>query len=191
MTEINEQDELFSMILAIQNSDESVFSDFYDKVVSRIYALANRILVNRSDAEEVVCDVFTQIWQQAKSYHPEKGCVIAWCMVITRSRALDNLRKRKKHSERIQEASDFYEEVADEQSEPDKVVQMFQENSKVRGVLESLSGIQRQLLALSFFRGLTHREISDATSIPLGTVKSNIRRALEKLQSNNSLSEKI
>jgi len=191
MNVIDEQDELFRMILAIQNSNEEIFSSFYDRVVSRVYALANRILVNRADAEEVVCDVFTQIWQQAKSYQPEKGNVIAWCMVITRSRALDNLRKKKKHSDRIQDAADFYQEVADEQCEPDKVIQMFQENSGIRIVLESLSGVQRQFVALSFFRGLTHQEISDATSIPLGTVKSNIRRALERLQSHSLLLEKI
>jgi len=187
MIETNEQDELFNMILAIQASDEAVFSDFYEKIVSRVYALATRILMNRSDSEEVVCDTFTQIWQQAKSYHPEKGSVIAWCMVITRSRALDHLRKRKKHSDRIKDASILFEEVADEKSEPDKVAQMFQENSKVRQVLESLSAIQQQLLALSFFKGLSHQEISEVTEIPLGTVKSNIRRALEKLQ-NSSLS---
>jgi len=191
MNVIDEQDELFRMILAIQNSNEELFSTFYDKVVSRVYALANRILLNRSDAEEVVCDVFTQIWQQAKSYHPEKGSVIAWCMVITRSRALDNLRKKKKHSDRIQDAAEFYQEVANEKCEPDKVIQMFQKHSEVRTVLESLSGAQRQLLALSFFKGLSHQEISDATSLPLGTVKSNIRRALEQLQSHRLLMDKI
>jgi len=188
---MNEQDELFRLMLAVQDSDEAAFSELYDKVVSRVYALAGRILVNKSDTEEAVCDVFTQIWQQAKSYQPEKGSVIAWCMVITRSRSLDYLRKRKKHTEKIQEASEFYEELADEQCEPDKVVQMFQENSKVRDILETLSAIQRQLLALSFFRGLTHQEIAETTEIPLGTVKSNIRRALEKLQSSQFSLENV
>ncbi len=177
----NEQSELNEMIIAIQNADEAVFSDFYETVVARFYALASRILVNSADAEEVVCDAFTQIWQQAKLYNTEKGSVIAWSMMIVRSRALDHLRKRNTRTKKLQEAGQFFQEFSDEQDEPEKVLQLFQKNSQIGQVIESLSSIQQQLLALSFFKGLTHQEIAETTQMPLGTVKSNIRRALDQL----------
>ncbi|PHS17615.1 MAG: RNA polymerase subunit sigma-24 [Kangiella sp.] len=189
MTDTNEQYKLNEMIIAIQNADEVVFSDFYEKVVARFYSLASRILVNSADAEEVVCDAFTQIWQQAKLYNVDKGSVIAWCMVIVRSRALDHLRKRNTRTKKLQDASQFFQEVSDEQDEPEKLLQLFQKNSQIGQVIESLSSIQQQLLALSFFKGLTHQEIAETTQMPLGTVKSNIRRALEQLQSSRFVAQ--
>jgi len=180
--DIIEQKSLFDLILAVQQGDEIAFSKLYDVLIPRVYSLAQRIVRNNADTEEVVCDSFTQIWQQAKNYHPDKGSVIAWCMVITRSRSLDYLRKRKVRSGKIDDVADYVKDVADEGNEPDKLLESFQENSKTRHLLESLTEIQRQLIALSFFKGFSHQEISDSTTIPLGTVKSHIRRALEQLQ---------
>ncbi len=182
LMQVDEQEKLLTLMQAVQRSDEIAFTELYDALISRVYSLAQRIVNNPADTEEVVCDVFTQIWQQANSYYPQKGSVIAWSMVITRSRSFDYLRKRKVRSGKIDDVADYIRDVADEGNEPDTILQMFQENSKTRHLLESLPIIQRQLLALSFFKGFSHQEISVTTKIPLGTVKSHIRRALEQLQ---------
>jgi len=178
-----QQGKLYNLILAIQASDEQAFSEFYDLLVSKIYALSYRMLNNTSDAEEVVSDVFTQIWQQARNYNAQKANVIAWTLMFTRSRSLDLIRKRKAAQIKTSATDEFVINIIDSNNEPERIIEMFQDNSRTHQLMASLSAKQRQLLALSFFRGLSHQEIANATNIPLGTVKSNIRKALIQLQS--------
>ncbi len=177
----DEQAKLLNLMLAVQENNQEAFSELYDCLVLKVYGLARRIINHPEDCQEVVCDVFTQIWQQAKNYHPEKGNVIAWCMVLTRSRALDFIRKNKTQNEIIKEATDLVNDIQDDGNQPDTLIEMFQTNSVAQSMLTSLTIEQKQLLALSFFKGLSHKDISAVTGMPLGTVKSNIRRALEQL----------
>jgi len=177
------QEKLSTLICLIQKRDENAFSDFYDLTVNRVYGLAYKILDDKDDCEEAVCDVYKQLWQQAGNYHSDRGSVIGWCLLIARCRALDLYRKRRSFKDIIHDSIESTELLADESSEPDKVIQLFQENSKTHDAIKQLSLLQRQLLTLAFFKGLSHSEISAAIEMPLGTVKSNIRRSLELLQS--------
>lgn len=177
------QEKLFALICSIKKRDEKAFSDFYDLTVNRVYGLAYKILGNKDDSEEAVCDVYSQIWQQAENYCPERGSMLGWYLLMARCRSLDIYRKRRTHKEIIQDSLDYIESIADEETEPDKVIQLFQENDRTQMALKQLSLSQRQLISLAFIKGLTHSEISEAIGMPLGTVKSNIRRSLELLQS--------
>lgn len=175
------QEKLFILMSAIQKSDEQAFSDFYDLTVNRVYSLVYRILQNKDDSEEVVCDVYAQIWRQATNYYPERGSVLGWSLLIARCRALDLYRKNKNRHEIIQDAIESLETFSDCATEPDKIIQLFQENSKANEAIKQLSLVQRQILALAFFKGMSHNDISASIDMPLGSVKSNIRRALESL----------
>ncbi len=175
------QEKLFILMSAIQKADEQAFSEFYDLTVNRVYSLVYRILLNKDDSEEVVCDVYAQIWKQATNYYPERGSVLGWSLLIARCRALDLYRKNKNRNDIIQEAKDSLETFTDCGDEPDKIIQLFQENSQAKEAIKQLSLVQRQLLALAFFKGMSHSEISESIEMPLGSVKSNIRRALESL----------
>lgn len=176
------QEQLHGLLSKVGQSDQEAFAEFYDITVNKIYGLVYKIIGNHDDSEEVVSDVYTQLWQQAGNYHQDKGSVIGWCMMIARSRALDLYRKRKNFYANVSALA--AEESVDTEVDlgPEEFIEFFQEGGRVRNALKELSGEQRQVLTLAFFRGLTHSEIAEATSMPLGSVKSNIRRALQAIQ---------
>lgn len=182
MTIDTQQQTLLGLILAVQQADESAFSQLYDLLVERMYSLAYRMMSNVEDSEEVVADAFTQIWQQANQYRVEKSTVVGWCLMITRSRALDRLRRRKTQQNQLVDSEfDIDQQVAID-SNTDELVALFEMGSNTRRLLQSLPQIPRQMVALAFFKGLSHQEIADSCKMPLGTVKSQIKRALALLQ---------
>ena len=177
------QEKLFELICAMQKSDKNAFSEFYDLTVNRVYGLVFKIVGNKHDCEEVVCDLYTQIWQQTNNYSPKRGSILGWCLLIARCRALDLYRRRRTFKQVIKESQAFMQSVGDENAEPDKIIQLCQQNKQTQDAINQLSLVQRQLITLAFYKGLSHNEISVASGMPLGSVKSNIRRALESLQS--------
>ena len=141
-------------------------------------ALAMRILGNEGDAEEAVSDAYLQIWRGAGGYDSARGPVAVWVLMICRSRALDKLRARDA-AVRFQDAGLEAEEVA---GDPQDVLAATRRGTRVHAALASLPPPTRQVLALAFFKGYSHQEISTATGLPLGTVKSQIRRGLAALR---------
>lgn len=177
-----EQLRLSQLIVGISQGDEQMLAQLYDQTVDRVYGLAFSILGNRNDAEEIVCDAFTQVWKQAGHYHQKKARVLTWMMVICRSRAIDCLRKRRVELN-FDEANPDVAEHHKLSSEPDYILQKLQESSEVHNLIASLEPIQREMISLAFFKGLSHQQISEVVRVPLGTVKSHIRRGLAKLHS--------
>lgn len=172
--------QLQNCIAAIGLHDELALQVLYDATLSRVYGLALRITRNKQSAEEVTEDVFWQVWRNARDFDPKRGSVIAWLLMMTRSRALDYLR-RQDLAETSGEPESLVSEVALDEN-PQDLLCAIQNNKLLNAALLELEPIQRQLIAMAFFRGLTHEEITEFTGIPLGTVKSHIRRALKRLQ---------
>lgn len=172
--------QLQNCIAAIGLHDELALQVLYDATLSRVYGLALRITRNKQSAEEVTEDVFWQVWRNARDFDPKRGSVIAWLLMMTRSRALDYLR-RQDLAETSEEPESLVSEVALDEN-PQDLLCAIQNNKLLNAALLELEPIQRQLIAMAFFRGLTHEEITEFTGIPLGTVKSHIRRALKRLQ---------
>ncbi|MBV8806627.1 MAG: sigma-70 family RNA polymerase sigma factor [Sinobacteraceae bacterium] len=173
---------LVNLIRRITHQDEAAFGELYEATVGRLYALAQAIMHNAADAEEIVIDTYTQIWQTAARYDVTRGAVMGWMITICRSRALDLMRHkrmRERNSCGEIESGDL-ERATD--CGPEDLLDKLQQNSAVHRALRELTLVQRQVLALAFFRGLSHQEIADRTSLPLGTVKSHIRRALAALR---------
>jgi RNA polymerase sigma factor (sigma-70 family) len=176
------------LLAAIAKGDETALGALYDATVGRVFGLALRIVRQREAAEEVVEDVFLQVWQQAGRYDALRGKPLTWLLTICRSRALDYLR-RDDEALAHPEPETLVAERGDERANPQDLLLALERNSQLYAILERLIPVQRQLLALAFFRGMTHQEIAEHTQLPLGTVKSHVRKALDKMR--DHLDEKI
>ena len=174
--------DLSGLIQRVAAGDRDALGELYDSTVAKLFAITHLILRNTADAEEVVCDVYTQVWQTASQYRGERGAVLAWLLMICRSRALDRMRRN-----RVRLRSAAIEQSADEdepspQPGPEELLDIIQHGTAIHRALEALSPVRRQLVSLAFFKGLSHVEISDECGLPVGTVKSHIRRALTTLR---------
>lgn len=167
-------------VAAIAGRDEQGLAQLYEATLARVYGLALRITRNPQAAEEVSEDVYWQVWREAPRFDAQRGNVIAWILTIARSRALDHLRKQDNAQLCAEPERLLIDESAGD-GDPQDLLSATQKNLMLHQALQQLDPIQRQLVAMAFFRGLTHEEIASFTGIALGTVKSHIRRALKQL----------
>lgn len=168
-------------VSAIARLDQLALAKLYDLTVSRVYSVALRIVRHPHLAEEVVSDVYMQVWRDAARYDVARGRVLAWLLIISRSRALDILRRQ----EEAFSHPDPYDLIAEPESGEKTAHDLLaaaQAGTALRTAIETLTPLQKQLLSLAFFRGLSHSEIVEQSGIPLGTVKTHIRRALTTLR---------
>ena len=160
----------------IAAGNERAFSAFYDATAARVYGLALRITAQVALAEEVVSETYAQVWRQADRHDPARGKVSTWLLTICRSRALDALRRE----DETDDVDDH--DVEDTAVGPDALTEYTNTKVVVQQALQQLDSQQRQLLALAFFRGMSHSELADYTALPLGTVKTLLRKGLEELR---------
>lgn len=173
------------LMLAIAGGDESAFETLYDRYAPVVYALCRRILRRDFDAQSTVSDVFCEIWQRAERFNPNRGTARNYLLTLARSRALDRLRASATRSRREIEAGREREEqavAAGAQADPSLAAAVDEDCRAVVSALADLSESQQQTLRLAYFGGLTHREIADELSMPLGSVKTCIRQGLIKLR---------
>jgi RNA polymerase sigma factor (sigma-70 family) len=171
---------LQAFVVRMQARDQAALEALYDATCARLFGLASAILGNREDAEEVVCDTYTQAWTDAARYDSTRASPLGWLTVMCRSRALDRLRQRRqqKSAVQIEEA----EAVVDPSALPDDLLSQLEQGGRVHAALASLPAERRELITLAFLRGLSHQEIAALKNLPLGTVKSHVRRSLLQLR---------
>ena len=168
------------LITEIARGDRDAFARFYDLHAALVHTFALRLLRERGEAEEVVQDVFVQVWRQAESYSTERGTPQAWLITMTRSRGIDKLRSRRRRDEMVRPA-----ESADRLSEPvvpESASGPAEARATIGGALSDLPATQRSVLELAYFDGLTQSEIATRLGEPLGTVKTRMRSGLERLR---------
>lgn len=173
--------QLAAWIDAIVDHDERALTALYDATVTRVYALVLRVVRRSALAEEVVEDTFFQVWRQAARFDATRGRALTWLLGMARSRAIDAIRReaRFQHdSLDVESAPD----IEDPHAPADELLDAARCHADLHRALMLLSAQPRQLVALAFLRGLSHEEIADHTTLPLGTVKSQIRRALITLR---------
>jgi RNA polymerase sigma-70 factor, ECF subfamily len=171
------------LIQRIAQADGIALSTLYDRYARIVYAIAFRSLGSSEESEEVVLDVFAQVWRSANRYDQTKSRVDSWIFMMARSRILDRLRK---HQRRVPESgnADLTEiQVAATGVTPVEAAIIEERREKVTAALIILPQEQRQLVELAYYQGLSHSEIASQTGIPLGTVKTRIRLGLSKLRS--------
>ena len=173
------------LIRSVAGGDERAFARLYDRTSPTVFGIALRITRDRTRAEEVAQEVFTELWNRAESFDPDRGSGIAWISLMTRSRAIDRIRAEGSYRDAVDElgARPVDHPAGNPGPHPGEEAVLSERRSLVREALSDLPEEQRAALEASFFEGRTHREISARDGIPLGTVKSRIRAAVSKLES--------
>ncbi len=179
--DITDDQELQDLIYRIMKQDQSAFAALFKAMAARVNSLALRITDCVQLAEEVTEDTFFQVWRQAPRFDPARGTAKAWILTIARSRALD-ARRSVPPFEELTEPEAVGNKVNQNHDDPPDLLSAVEQNQLLHSALETLDSLPRQLIALSFFRGLSHEEIADHAELPLGTVKSHIRRAIIHLR---------
>jgi len=171
------------LIQQIGNGDPKVFSILYDRYKTLVFGLAVKITGSYETAEEVTLDVFTQVWENANKYHPEKGSVKGWIASFARYRSIDTIRRHKVRSDISHpQWSDVQIETLPSNDNPGEAFELAETRQKVTGAINSLPQDQKEVLAMAYFNGYTHRQIAGALNAPLGTIKTRIRLGLQKLR---------
>jgi RNA polymerase sigma-70 factor (ECF subfamily) len=177
-----DEEQLRAWLDRIADRDDRALSALYDATVSRVYGLVLRILRRPAWAEEVVEDTYFQVWRQALRFDPERGRALTWLLGMARSRAIDAMRREHRFEHEPLEDVDLLPAPGESASSAEDCLAQTRSQALLHQALATLGPQPRQLVALAFFRGLSHEEISEQTALPLGTVKSQIRRALAALQ---------
>jgi RNA polymerase sigma-70 factor (ECF subfamily) len=171
------------LVRSVAAGSSEALSRLYDRHAPTVFAIARRMLGRLEDAEEVVQDVFTQIWRQAGRYDATRATVAGWVVMLARTRAIDRLRSRHARpddSAQAQSATDL--PLPSSAAGPDAMTISADEARRLRAALGALAENQRVLLELACYEGLTHSEIAERTSVPLGTVKTRLRTAMLTLR---------
>ncbi|HRC07063.1 MAG TPA: sigma-70 family RNA polymerase sigma factor [Miltoncostaeales bacterium] len=166
----------------VGSGNEPAFGVLYDRHATVAFSLALRLLGNRAAAEDLVQEAFLSIWRGASAYSPERGSVRTWVLSIVHHRGVDRLRSQAvavRRDEAMRTEAIVSEEYNDLTS--DEAISRVQADV-VRHALDQLSPDQSQVLRLAYFGGFTHHEIAQMLELPLGTVKSRLRLALERLR---------
>ncbi len=169
------------LVERVAERDERALAELYERYSGLLCALARRILNDGPEAEEILQEVFLQVWNQAGRYDTRRSSVSTWLVLITRSRSIDRLRSRQVVDRTL---AGLKQEKRPSHTSPEGVSAVWtdQRRQKLRREMRKLPPEQRQVLELAFFRGLTQSEIAETTEIPLGTVKTRTLLAMKKLR---------
>lgn len=163
-------------------ADETALGALYDRWVRSLYSLVLHLLKDPDEAEDVVEETFWQAWRKAGSYEPSRGAVSTWLLTIGRRKALDRLRARKRSREDLIGEDRSLADLPSSDPDPSIDTEGAELRENVRRALNDLPAEQREVLELGYFNGLSQSEIADVTGQPLGTVKTRMRLAMQKLR---------
>jgi len=171
------------LMLGIQSGDADALSQLYDRYNGIMRALILRIIHNETETDDLLQEVFMEIWNQAKNFSAEKGKPLGWMVTLTRRRAIDALRKKQAYAraeERLQ-AQPEQQPLAWVQNATENDIEAGDTRVLMAKVINSIPEAQQQVIELAFFQGMSQREIASHTNIPLGTVKTRLELGLKKI----------
>lgn len=169
------------LIERIAGRDSEALNELLNRYQHVVFSTALYLLKDSALAEDLALGVFTWVWDKARDYQPERAKVSTWLLMITRNRAIDVLRRQTARGEDRQ-VSWSGVDIADDSSNPEAEVEERLRNDRLRSAIAALPPEQSEILALAYFNGLTQQEIAERQGLPLGTVKTRIRLALQKLR---------
>jgi RNA polymerase sigma-70 factor, ECF subfamily len=166
----------WSLLARIGQKDEEALSALYDRYSGLVYSEAKRILRDTGAAEEILQDLFYQVWRTSERFDPARGSLAGWLLVAARNRAISKLRRKTGISEELNENAVSLKVDAESFAAQNLLL------DKVKTLMGSLPEGQREALECAYFEGMSHSEIAQKTGQPLGTVKTRIRSAMEALK---------
>ncbi len=172
------------LLQRMAQGDRAALAELYDRFSRPLYATALRILNDSAEAQDIVHDVFIALWDKSGAFATERGTAFSWAVTLTRNRAIDRLRSRRRRAEIIEQSAplDFGYDESAEGDAADARALLGDQARAVRAAVAKLPAEQQQALQLAFFGGLTQQQIAARLREPLGTVKARIRRGLLKLR---------
>jgi RNA polymerase sigma-70 factor (ECF subfamily) len=173
-------DDTDALLILVAGGDETAFGGFYDRVAAAVHGIVLAVVRDPAQAQEVSQEVFLEAWRTAARFDPARGSAKAWLMTMARRRAVDRVRSAQAAADR--EVTAGTREAVRDFDVVSETVEVRLEQQQVRRCLDGLSELQRQAVTLAFYRGYTHREVSDLLAVPLGTVKTRLRDGLIRLR---------
>jgi RNA polymerase sigma-70 factor (ECF subfamily) len=167
----------------LQAGDPEALSQLYDRYNGILKALILRVIHNEAEADDLLQEIFVEIWNQAKNFSSQKGKPLGWMVTLARRRAIDGLRKKQAYArveERLQ-AETEHQPDAWVHNTTEEEIELSDTRSLIRKVISGLPPAQQQAIDLAFFRGMSQREIAAKTNTPLGTVKTRLELGLKKI----------
>lgn len=172
--------ELTPLMAAVSRGDQQAFTQLYDATSRNVFGIVLHVLRDHAQAEEVTQEVYVDAWRQAKRFDAQRGSVSAWLNTIAHRRAVDRVRSAERSTQR--ELRHFETEITDMVPDPSDQAVANDEGQRVRAALALLSEGQRTAVQLAYFEGKSQREVAEFLEVPLGTVKTRIRDAMQRLR---------
>jgi RNA polymerase sigma-70 factor (ECF subfamily) len=170
------------IVRRMAGGDHLALGELYDRHARLLYSLALRIVRERSDAEDVLQETFSQVWRQANRFEASRGTVVGWLVTVTRSRALDRLRQRRTQREGAADFDRVADSLTDQSRALDLQLVTAEQAGRVRQTLAALPDELRIPLELAYYEGLSQSEIAERLRTPLGTIKTRMRQTLLRLR---------
>ncbi len=174
-----ERDELNQLLLQAGRNDQKAFAELYKRTSSKLFGVCVRMLRDRGEAEEVLQETYTTVWRRAATFDAAKASAITWLVTLSRNKAIDRLRQRR---EELLDDPLKLDEVVDEQPTPAADAETSQDHRRLQHCLDELEPQQQSSVREAFFTGATYNELATRCKVPLGTMKSWIRRSLMQLR---------
>ena len=172
-----------TLIRLIAHARTEALSELYDRYSRLVFSLALNSVGDQATAEEVTQDVFVRVWQRAGQYRADRGKVSTWLTGITRYRAIDQLRRQGSRPEQNSVAwADVSPTAVPTVNGPEEATRLSMQRERVHAALGQLPEEQKQVLALAYFQGYSQSQIAKSLALPLGTVKTRVRLAMQKLR---------
>lgn len=173
-----------SLLRRMAEGDERALGEVFDRHSGQVYGLCLRVLRVQADAEDVMQEIFLELWRRPERYDAGRGSLRLYLSQLARSRSIDRLRQHRRRAEVLREANGELEmrTAAVSPRAPDAAAAASEQSREVCAALQSLPEPQRTALILSYFEGLTYSEIAERSGEPIGTIKTRVRRALLRLR---------
>jgi RNA polymerase sigma-70 factor, ECF subfamily len=170
--------ELVALLGAVSGGDREAFSDLYRRTSAKLYGICLRLLRSEAEAQDVLQEVYVLVWQKAERFDPAKAGAITWLATLARNKAIDRLRRRTIIGDRLDAAAD----IEDDSPTAFDVVGDAQDAARLDHCLDELDERARAMIRAAFLDGATYPELAEREHVPLGTMKSWIRRGLQRLR---------
>ncbi|NUS99550.1 MAG: sigma-70 family RNA polymerase sigma factor [Sphingomonas sp.] len=170
--------DLNALLRATSSGDSEAFEALYGRTSAKLYGICLRLLGNEAEAQDVLQDTYVRVWQKADTFDATKASPITWLAIVARNKAIDRLRQRTPLADDI----DAADEIADGGPTAIEVIEHRQDSERLTGCLDELEERSRDAIRAAFLDGVTYPQLAEREGVPLGTMKSWIRRGLQRLR---------